>query len=62
MTGINESISRIAELTESLASCVESIENSVQDSDRESGEIMNSVSELARMSRELNQTVAAFRV
>ena len=62
MTGINESIARIAGLTESLAACVESIENAVQDSDRESAEIMHSVSELTSMSRELNQTVAAFKV
>lgn len=62
MTGINESIARIAGLTESLAACVESIENAVQDSDRESAEIMRSVSELTSMSRELNQTVAAFKV
>lgn len=62
MTGINESISYFASLTEELAACVESIEASTQRSGKESEEVMRRVEELARMSRELNQTVAAFRV
>lgn len=62
MTGINESIAYIASMTEELAAYVESIEASTQRSGRASEEVMHSVNELARMSRELNQTVAAFRV
>lgn len=62
MTGINESILHFTSLTDELASCVESIEASAQRSGKESEEVMHSVDELARMSRELNQTVAAFKI
>ena len=62
MTGINESINTIAELTEAILSSLKIIGDSATDSENNSRAVLAQMEELAKLSQELNQTVAAFKV
>lgn len=62
MTGINESISAIVELTGNIAEYMSTIGVSAQKSDTSSDVVLQKVKELSELSEALNDTVDAFRV
>lgn len=62
MAGINESITAITELVEEVATFMEKMKRSAEDSNANSGEVMRQMEELFRLSELLNETVASFKV
>lgn len=62
MAEINESISEITELVGEIVEFVESMEQSAENSNENSGAVMKQMEELFKLSELLNQTVASFRV
>lgn len=62
MTGINESISAIVELTGNIAEYMSTIGVSAQKSDTSSDVVLQKVKELSELSEALNDTVDAFRI
>ena len=62
MAGINEAIASITELTGNLAEFMDSIGGSAAESSESSNEVLRQIEELATLSEDLNNTVAAFRV
>lgn len=62
MAEINESIVAITELVGAIAGSMQSMEQSAEDSNENSGAVMKQMEELFRLSELLNQTVASFRV
>lgn len=62
MEEINDSIASITELVGQIAESMESMEQSAEDSNKNSGAVMEQMDELFRLSELLNKTVASFRV
>ncbi len=62
MAGINESIAAITGLAGEIAEFMESIKQSAEKSNDNSGAVVKQMEELFRLSELLNQTVASFRV
>lgn len=62
MAEINESIAAITELVGVIAQSMQSMEQSAEDSNENSGAVMKQMEELFRLSELLNETVASFRV
>ncbi len=62
MTGINESIAVITELVGEIAESMQSMEQSAENSNENSGAVMKQMEELFRLSELLNQTVASFKI
>jgi len=62
MAGINESISSISSLTDDVLSNIERIGHEANDSKETSIEALDRMKELAKMSKDLKNTVAEFKV
>lgn len=62
MAGINESIAAITGLVGEIAEFMESMKQSAEKSNENSGAVVKQMEELFRLSELLNQTVASFRV
>lgn len=62
MEGINGTIRSIASLVGEIAQYIQGMEQSAQSSDENSNAVLAKMEELARLSEQLNQTVASFRV
>lgn len=62
MCGINEHITSIAQMTDSIASIMKSIGDAATDSGSNSEEVLEQMQKLAKLSDALKETVAAFRV
>lgn len=62
MAEINESIAAITELVGVIAQSMQSMEQSAEDSNENSGAVMKQMEELFRLSELLNETVGSFRV
>jgi methyl-accepting chemotaxis protein len=62
MAGINESIHAITELTCAIAERMERIGAAATESQMDSQKVLTEIQELAQLSENLNETVAAFRV
>lgn len=61
MIGINENIRKIANMTEDIASFMNNISSSASNSETGTEEMLSKMKELAKLSDELNNTVAAFK-
>lgn len=62
MTGINESLVAITGLVREIAESVQGMSRSAEDSNDNSGAVMQQMEELFQLSRTLNETVASFKV
>ena len=62
MEGISETIRSIAALVGDMAEYIQGMEQSAQNSDKNSNTVLAKMEELFRLSELLNQTVASFRV
>ncbi len=62
MTGINESIAVITELVGEITESMQSMEQSAENSNENSGAVMKQMEELFRLSELLNRTVASFKI
>ncbi|MCM1284400.1 MAG: methyl-accepting chemotaxis protein [Muribaculaceae bacterium] len=62
MAGINESIMVIAELVGEIADSVQGMKDSAEDSNENSGAVMEQMEQLSSLSELLKETVASFRV
>ncbi len=62
MTGINESIAVITGLVGQIAESMQSMEQSAENSNENSGAVMKQMEELFRLSELLNRTVASFKI
>ena len=62
MADIDASITEITGLISEIAEFMEKVEQSAEDSDKNSAAVMEQMEELFRLSALLNQTVASFRV